>query len=289
MTTTAVPSLFAGLIDDASTFPPGDLPLPDAVRAHRDHRQAWYGSLVGPLLCRASALPELDLLARDDGPVAVSIVVDTGTTGVLEAVDAVAGSDRLVLRGVEVPVRGEPQVDGVRRTVAALDAALGGPDDDEPAHVELRREPGWERALDVVADSGYRAKWRTGGADPSAVPSSPELAAIIVACLERGVAFKLTAGLHHAVRQASGGEHGFLGVMAAVALALQHADPRDVAARLDTAEPEALRSAVDDLTEQQARSVRRWFTSFGSCSVAEPLADLVGLGLVTPPDPAGRS
>ena len=25
---------------------------------------------------------------------------------------------------------------------------------------------------------------------------------------------------------------------------------------------------------------RRWFTSFGSCSVSEPLDDLVGLGLV---------
>jgi len=29
-------------------------------------------------------------------------------------------------------------------------------------------------------------------------------------------------------------------------------------------------------------SGRRWFTSFGSCSIDEPLADLRDLGLVTP-------
>jgi hypothetical protein len=28
---------------------------------------------------------------------------------------------------------------------------------------------------------------------------------------------------------------------------------------------------------------RRWFTSFGSCSVAEPLDDLIALGLVEAP------
>jgi hypothetical protein len=29
---------------------------------------------------------------------------------------------------------------------------------------------------------------------------------------------------------------------------------------------------------------RRWFTSFGSCSVSEPLGDLISLGLVEAPE-----
>ena len=29
-------------------------------------------------------------------------------------------------------------------------------------------------------------------------------------------------------------------------------------------------------------SARRWFTSFGSCSVTEPLDDLIALGLLSP-------
>lgn len=44
----AVPPLFSGLCDDAAIFPPGDLPLPQAVPAHRLHRAAWYAELVGP-------------------------------------------------------------------------------------------------------------------------------------------------------------------------------------------------------------------------------------------------
>ena len=32
--------------------------------------------------------------------------------------------------------------------------------------------------------------------------------------------------------------------------------------------------------ELDLAGARRWFTSFGSCSVAEPLADLRGLGLI---------
>ena len=39
--------LFAGLFDDAALFPPGDLPLAEAVPAHRGHRTAWYAGRSG--------------------------------------------------------------------------------------------------------------------------------------------------------------------------------------------------------------------------------------------------
>ena len=44
-----IPPIFDRLIDDAAVFPPGDLPLADAVPAHVAHRSAWYSALVGPL------------------------------------------------------------------------------------------------------------------------------------------------------------------------------------------------------------------------------------------------
>lgn len=273
-----IPPMFQRLIDDAAVFPPGDLPLAEAVPAHVAHRSAWYAALVGPLLCPASSLESLAGLARGlPAPIEVAVVVDTGTAGVLAAVDTVAQEPHLVLRGVEVPLRGSPLGENARRTVAALDVALGGPDDDEPAYVEVPREPGWEAALDVVADAGYRAKLRTGGPSPDAVPSGDEVAAFVVGCLDRAIPFKFTAGLHHAVRGPS--EHGFVNLLLAVGRAAAGAPAADVAAALSVDDGAALAAAVGEL---DAAAVRRWFASYGSCSIAEPLAELGELGLVAP-------
>ncbi len=287
-----IPPLLARLIDDAAVFPPGNLPLPDAVPAHRTHRGAWYADLVGPLLCPASRIDTLGAIVGDaEGRLGVAVVVDTGTGGVLPAVDVVARDERLVLRGVEVPLRGEPLADAARRAVAALDAALGGPDDDEPAAIEIPRTPGWQGALDVVAEAGYRAKLRTGGADAAAIPSAPELAAFIIACLDRDVPFKLTAGLHRAVRHPAAdrpddlAEHGYLNVIAGVAAALDGGDEAAVGAVLEDRDARRVAAAVTALPPGRAEGVRRWFTSFGSCSITEPLGDLVDLGLLAEPDP----
>lgn len=283
----SIPSIVERLIDDAAVFPPGDLPLADAVPAHVAHRSAWYSALVGPLLCPASSLPTLERLAQalpePAGPLGVAVVADTGTAGVLDAVDAVAGAPSLVLRGIEVPLRGSPLGDAARRTVAALDAALGGPDDDEPAYVEVPREHGWEAALDVVADAGYRAKLRTGGPSADAVPPNEEVAAFVVACLDRGIVMKFTAGLHHAVRGPV--EHGFLNVLLGVATAAGGGSVADVAATLSIDDGARLAAAVGAL---DAASVRRWFASYGSCSIAEPLSELIALGLVSEPGRVAR-
>ncbi|TDC50837.1 hypothetical protein E1212_13900 [Jiangella ureilytica] len=279
-----IPPIFERLIDDAAVFPPGDLPLADAVPAHVAHRAAWYAGLVGPLLCAASSLDSLASSARGlPAPLEVAVVVDTGTGGVLDAVDAVDAEPHVRLRGIEVPLRGSPLGDAARRTVAALDAALGGPDDDEPTYVEVPREHGWEVALDVVAEAGYRAKLRTGGAAADAVPSNEEVAAFVVACLDRGVAMKFTAGLHHAVRGPV--EHGFLNVLLAVGTAAGGGSVADVAAALSIDDGARLAAAVGAL---DAAAVRRWFASYGSCSIAEPLSELIALGLVAEPGRVAR-
>ena len=66
-----------------------------------------------------------------------------------------------------------------------------------------------------LAAAGLRLKVRTGGLDADAFPSELErFASVISACVDAKVAFKLTAGLHHAVRHRAlktGFEHhGFL-------------------------------------------------------------------------------
>ena len=101
---------------------------------------------------------------------------------------------------------------------------------------------------------------RTGGATGDSFPSSGELAACIAAALDRELPFKCTAGLHNALRHRddeSGFEHhGFLNVLLAT------------------------RASIDETGSGGLVSARRWFTSFGSCSVLEPLQDLVELDLL---------
>ena len=99
-----------------------------------------------------------------------------------------------------------------------------------------------------------------------------EVAASINAALDRELPFKCTAGLHHAVRHEGG--HGFLNVLLATRANL---DGDDVVAVLDERDPAALVARLDPETMLRTR---RWFTSFGSCSVLEPHEDLVELGVI---------
>jgi hypothetical protein len=268
--------LFSRLVDDAAVFPPGDLPLDEAVPAHRRHREAPYADLVGPFVCTDERLPAVAKLAGDE-PLAVSVVVTGGAGAIESAVGYGRRADALDIRAIEVRLRDE---DGLSRNAQRVAAMCASCIDDEEVFVEVGLEGGWERALDVVAESGYAAKLRTGGLSADLFPTSHQVAAFIAACLDREVEFKCTAGLHNAVRHtgADGFEHqGFLNVLVATRASLDGASVDDVAAVLENRSGADLASTASGLDA----GVRRWFRSFGSCSVEEPLQDLVELGLVS--------
>ena len=252
-----------------------------AVDDHSRHRAAWYAPLIGPFLCPSSRLDEL--AAQVVTPTPVRVVVDTGAGGIGPAVDAIATEERLLLRGIEIALPPDAPAAAARRVVAALDAAVGGPDDDEPAYLEPARAPGWRAALEVVAEAGYRAKLRTGGVSPQAFPGEAEVAEFILACLDLGVPFKCTAGLHRASRHTAGDgseQHGFLNILAAVATCLDGGDAHAAVAVLADRDGATLAAQLQGLDDSDAMALRRWFTSFGSCSVREPLDDLIALNLI---------
>lgn len=278
--------LLERLFDDAALFPPGNAPMEMAVRAHVAHLAAWYGDFVGPFICPDRRIPQLrEALTShgfDDRRMAVSLLV-TGDDPA-EALDAIAGDDRLELAAVEarLPATGEAP-DAARQLVRAVADQL---DDDVPVYVELPPDEGMDAGLDVLADRGRRAKLRTGGETAAAFPSEAQVAEFILGCVERKITFKCTAGLHSAVRHtdASTGfeHHGFLNVALAVHVALQR--PSHAAVRAVLAERQG-----DDLVEQAAalggdsvNALRRWFASYGTCSVTEPIDDVVDLGLIRP-------
>ncbi len=140
---------------------------------------------------------------------------------------------------------------------------------------------GWLAAADEVAAAELRLKFRTGGVEAHAFPSSRTLASWIDAALDRETPFKCTAGLHNAVRHRddeTGFEHhGFVNVLTATGRAFDGAAIDEVGAILDDVDAGsvATRAGQVDLV-----GARRWFTSFGSCSVTDPLDDLMAMGWI---------
>jgi hypothetical protein len=277
-----VPTAWAGLVDDAAIFPPGDVPLPEAVTAYQQRRDEWYADLVGPLVVRDTDLPDVP----SDVPVSVVL---TGGAGAVAGVAGLADKKALTLVALEAAVRDLDDLAGnVRRIIAAVDAAQAdGALTAAEVHVELpQTDPtaDWLAAADAVAESEHHLKFRTGGVEAELFPAATTVAAWIDAALDRETSFKCTAGLHHAVRHRdpdTGFEHlGFLNVLLATRIAFDGGTREEVARVLDD-------HYANDLVAMARQSdlagARRWFTSYGSCSVTEPLDDLVGLGLLEQP------
>lgn len=278
---TQVPRLFDRLVDDAAVFPPGSAPLTEAVAAHRRHRVAWYSGLVGPLLLPASALSDAPALLSDGERLAIGVIGDVPLGKLATIVDDL--DPRLDVRQVEAAVakRGEDPQPGLSELT---ELARRRPDVDVYAEVPLTW--GLLGALDEIAReraAGIRiaAKFRTGGLAAELFPTPVELAAVICACRDRELPFKLTAGLHHALRhtdpETGFSHHGFLNVLAASSVAAAGAEVAAVAELLADTDPVLV---VDPIRAGHDRERPLW-TGFGSCSVGEPLADLIQLGLMT--------
>lgn len=278
-----IPTLFRGFVDDAAVFPPGSASLSDAVRAHLDHRVRWYSDMIGPLLVKTSQLTELPaLLDRfwdGEGEFGIGVVADTGIDAVTKAVGNVPSG--VVVRQIEAPVakRGEDPMPGV----AKLKATVGEWGDEVLVYGEVPLTFGLHEALDELAGTTITPKFRTGGLLSELFPTPDELAVVIVACVERSLRLKLTAGLHHAARhtdRATGfTHHGFLNVLVACVRAVEGADAATVAEALRHTDPRPLVDVTYELRDRE----RPLWAGFGSCSVTEPLDDLIGLGLIEEP------
>lgn len=283
--------LFHRLIDDAAVFPPGNLPLAEAVPQHAGFRSGEVDWFVGPLVVGPGHLAQLPALVNanefPDG-LRVSAVVPPADLAPAVFASYVGPQVQVACLEIRLPATAAPDdvngaADGVRRLVDDGQLAAAA-----PVYVEVPR-PGehpaapWFETLDAVAARGLRLKYRTGGTSADAFPTARELATEVDAAVARSTPFKCTAGLHNALRHrdpSTGFEHhGFLNVLLATADAHRGADVDDIARRLGEIDAAALTRGVADLDDADRRQVRGQFVSIGSCSVAEPLADLTALGL----------
>jgi hypothetical protein len=135
-------------------------------------------------------------------------------------------------------------------------------------------------------------KLRTGGVKADAFPSSAEIAAALLTAGNQQVAIKFTAGLHHPVRvfheSVQTKMHGFLNVLGAGVLALEHQwNETEIIRMLDDEDPASF-SFTDDLFAWRDYEIvtariparRELVRSLGSCSFDEPREDLRALKLL---------
>jgi hypothetical protein len=226
-------------------------------------------------------LDELTEHLGDGDPVAVSLIAAAGDLS--SAADRVTSHPGLLLAAVEIPVATDARA--AEEIVRVLDDILT---PTVPAALEVPRTEARDLVLDVLSGTRYRAKLRTGGVRAELFPPAQELATALHACVARGVALKCTAGLHHAVRHtdhATGFEHhGFLNVLLAVSALAAGAPAAIAAGHLRETDSGALVAALRTWSPDRAARVRATFTSFGTCSVLEPVDDLIALGLLPLPE-----
>ncbi|MBB4917674.1 hypothetical protein [Streptosporangium saharense] len=237
-------TLFDALVDDAGLFPPTALPMTEALARHRADLAAGNPVLTHRFLVAASRIGELR--EHLDHPIRLGIVLDTPELPPLDGLD---------VELVEVPGR---IVD-----LGDLKARL------------------FVEAAPFEPPPGVGLKVRCGGTTAAAFPSAQDLGAFISHCVEHGIPFKATAGLHNAVRHfdpALGVDrHGFLNLVLAVCAAVDGHDPVPVLGSTDVGELVRLAREVSGKTATRAREL---LVSYGSCSTATPIEDLRALGLV---------
>lgn len=296
MSTTPAPrTLFQEWIDDAAVFPPGNAPVPRAWSEHLELLAGAEGDLLGPLLVGASAAEELVRAglahpAPDHvSPITVAVVGRAGTP-VQDVVDAVGSLANHAELGVACAEVHHDAGDWRRLVDLGLRTA-----------VEVPREgQAMVRALDDLAAGvaeevggatgpAVLAKWRTQATPQTPAPDSRQLAEFLMATHERGLAFKLTGGLHRAVAPGPVVDepHGALNILVATHHLLRGSTLSELTATLEIGEGPALASLLAGLTEPEVQALRARFVSFGCCGVLDPIGDLAELGLLaSSPTPA---
>jgi hypothetical protein len=289
-------ALFAGLIDDAAVFPPGNASVPDAVRRHREHRSAWFAPLIGPLVVRDTELAQVSRAVTDGTAgaggeadreaLAVSVVISSGAGGLV----ALARRDLpgLTIVAAEIALRDLDDLAGNAGRVVAAAEELD--PDEVSVFVEVPYGHGFIGAVEVIEAASLLGKIRTGGLEPDAFPTADQLAQQLSVLIEADLPFKATAGLHRAwpnrvtdERGRTLHQHGFLTVAMAVEALIDGAGTDAAVDLLQLDDPGRIFTALQGWDEPAAARVRRRFRSFGCCGVTEPVDDLVALGLLQGP------
>ncbi len=295
-------AFLAEIIDYAGLFPPACLSMVEAARSYAQSRIGEHRDLLGRFILPASRLGEFSSVASS--PILAGAQQDAWR---LSVIPVVGNSDhtRLIQQFNSRPETSGPRVramiDAVEVSVATGTEAQCAADTyghSFALFVECAAQSDSDKILDVVASTGAAAKLRTGGIVETAFPPASAVIQFFDRCAARGVRFKATAGLHHALRgtypltyDATPGRGTMFGYLNLFVAATFHRAGLPEAAVVDLLEetaPDAI--SFDDrgaswrgnrVTLAQLLDTRHHFAvSFGSCSFTEPVNEAAELHLL---------
>jgi hypothetical protein len=301
-------ALLTDLIDYAGLFPPARLPLDQAIRNYARYHQENEAWMLGRFVIPASRLEDLEPyheeLFRVDPPFAFSVLGRGGgsltefLSHLREDLRDIAAfrkrhGNRVTVDVLEVrvpPDLADPSLPEsalslykTMRVFPAVDLfpfceAPGGPEE-------------WLEQLARLPGEAIGFKLRCGGLEASAFPTSAQVADVLHGCLDMGVPFKATAGLHHPLPRFDAAVparmHGFVNLFLAGVLVYSRSLPLDQVRRLlddDCADHFSFTNKGASWLKQRvstaeiAAARRDFMRSFGSCSFDEPREDLRALG-----------
>jgi len=296
----SVDALITGLVDYAGLFPPAGEDMRPALKKYASYLESPDRHALGRFIVPISRLKELeesggDLMPLGDSsePWYLSVLVADDVRGaaaeMLEFNDRHSpgsGAGRVVIDVVELKASTVNEIAHQRndlpgRFIAYFEVPTS-PDNVSPL-------------VKAIATAGTRAKIRTGGITPEAFPRAERIVDFLAACKHEGVAFKATAGLHHAVRgdyrltyepgSPKAIMYGFLNLFMAAALVYTGESEDTALAVLEDKETSAFSFSDDAIQwrekrialEQIVKFRSRFGISFGSCSFREPVDELASV------------
>jgi hypothetical protein len=288
--------LLAGLVDYAGLFPPASLPMPEAVvnyARYRSGNERWVlGRCVVPAARLdefAAAVAELPSSLRGSGLWELSVLLGAEAQTDVTSALAIAAQCQafLAVRSFEARAESTDRIVALRALV----------DTHYELFCELPLGGNLPTLVAAVRAAGAYAKVRTGGVTAAEIPEPAAVLEFLSACAVERVAFKATAGLHHAVRgdapltyeprSECATMFGHLNVLLAATACWQGRARGQVSALLTATGRSTLTFGKDGVRwgshtfarDEIAAARRQFVLSIGSCSFTEPVDELRQLGV----------
>ena len=297
--TAAAPGLRAllrGMVDYAGLFPPASQDMATASAEYAEHSLGPDAWMLGRFILPAARIDEFESAASAVVPRqasrswALSALLGSDLEQDIERIERFNDRHRDARLGAVLVDTVELKAHSPRDVARASELL----DRRFDTYMELPAGETTAELVAAVAQTTAKAKIRMGGVTADAFPTSVQVVRFFTACIERGVAFKATAGLHHPWRaeyrltyapDAPMGEmFGFMNALLAVAVLRAGRGQELAIAALEERDPETIRFVGDgatwrneSLSLRTLEEARESLSAIGSCSFREPVADLRAL------------
>lgn len=290
----SVVALLDTLIDYAGLFPPAGLGMAEVVRNYASYQRGPDAWALARLVIPVARLQEFES--------ALAALPEAERLGARFPITALLGTDPVADLGAvctfnERHVHGGPAILSLEARVASgeqiarLRAAVP---EEYDLFCELPLGGDLTTLVCQVRAVGASAKARTGGLTAAEIPAPEAVLAFLSACATEGVAFKATAGLHHALRgdqpftyapdAPRGTLHGYCNLLLAAAV-LWNERPTEEALILLSLTRDQPMQVTDErivwggvaVSREEISMARAEFVqAIGSCSFTEPLDEAPG-------------